>query len=200
KVTRTVFSTLRCSSKKAANPPSVSDLIDCMEPERSSRTAIRLWAGSVIVTPIVVPLPPAYACTRLSAREFCGQPVRRPWHRKRSARLRNTAGQTLCVLLFLLARRRLGGAFTGTGPPDLRLLLPLVLGELGLRREGEAGVLAGPFAVPALDVDHHVLARADLAEQDLLRELILDLALDGATQRPRAQHRIESALGQQALG
>src|SRR5690606_10940367 len=65
--------------------------------------------------------------------------------------------------------------------------------------EGELGVLAVAFAVPALDVDQNDLARGQLAEEDLLRQLVLDLALDRATQRTGAEHRIEPALGEQAL-
>ncbi len=43
------------------------------------------------------------------------------------------------------------------------------------------------------------MAGTDLAEEDLLGELILDLALDGATQRTCTENRIESSLGQQRL-
>ena len=51
----------------------------------------------------------------------------------------------------------------------------------------------------ALDVDDDDLPRADVVEQDLLRELILDLALDRPTQRTRTQHRIKATLGEQLL-
>src|SRR5262249_57974309 len=63
--------------------------------------------------------------------------------------------------------------------------------------EGEHRVLAGAFAVPVVDVDGDDLSRPDLLEEDLLRELVLDLTLDGAPQRPSTQHRVEATLGQQ---
>src|SRR5271166_1514903 len=66
--------------------------------------------------------------------------------------------------------------------------------------EREHRVLAGAFAVPVVHVDGHDLSRSDLLEENLLRELVLDLALDGAPQRASTQHRVEATLGQQCLG
>jgi len=37
----------------------------------------------------------------------------------------------------------------------------------------------------------------ELSEQDLLRQLVLDLALNGSAQRPGTEHRVETPLGQQ---
>ena len=42
--------------------------------------------------------------------------------------------------------------------------------------------------------------RTELAEQDLLRQRVLDLALDRAAQRPRTEHRVVTPLAQQLLG
>src|SRR4051812_11996412 len=73
--------------------------------------------------------------------------------------------------------------------------------RLRLTAEGEHGLVGGRalLAVPALDVDDDDLARLQLAEQDLLRQLVLDLALDGAAQRPGTQHLVEPAGGEQLL-
>ena len=49
-------------------------------------------------------------------------------------------------------------------------------------------------------VDHHDLTGAQLAEEDLLREHVLDLALDRAAQRPGTQDRVVAPLGEQVLG
>ncbi|CKS72313.1 Protein of uncharacterised function (DUF3170) [Mycobacterium tuberculosis] len=80
------------------------------------------------------------------------------------------------------------------------------LGQIRLGRrlagtgEGEHRVLAGTFTVPVVHVDGDHLTRPDLLEEDLLRELIFDLTLDGAPQRAGPQHRVEATLGQQRLG
>src|SRR5687768_3338346 len=61
------------------------------------------------------------------------------------------------------------------------------LGDAGLRgaAEHELRVLA-----LALDVHNHDLAGSQLAVEDLLRKSVLDLALDGAAQRPGTQHGV----------
>src|ERR1700694_1742820 len=74
------------------------------------------------------------------------------------------------------------------------------LGRLGRADEREHRVLAAAFAVPVVDIDGDQLAGSNLLEEDLLRERVLDLALDGAPQRTRTQHRVETALVQQGLG
>src|SRR5262245_65474512 len=56
---------------------------------------------------------------------------------------------------------------------------------LGHALEGELAFLTLPVGV-----DHDDLAGLDLTEQDLLRQLVLDLALDGPAQRPGAEHRV----------
>src|SRR5882672_4812686 len=70
-----------------------------------------------------------------------------------------------------------------------------------LASEGEPGLVGrgagGVGRVEAVGVDDHDLARLEFAEKDLLRQLVLDLALDGAAQRPRPQHRVETTPGQQ---
>src|SRR6186713_566389 len=53
--------------------------------------------------------------------------------------------------------------------------------------------------VHVLDVHDHDLAALDLAEEDLLRQLVLDLALDGPAQRPGALHGVEPAPCEQRL-
>src|SRR5699024_7887907 len=66
-----------------------------------------------------------------------------------------------------------------------------------------APVLAGEgeFALCALtdDVDRHVLATLEVAVEDPLGELVLDVALDGAAQRPGAEHRVVAAFGHQVV-
>src|SRR6187397_264350 len=49
------------------------------------------------------------------------------------------------------------------------------------------------------NVDYDDFTRLQLQEQDLLREQILDIALDRATQRTSAEYGIEAALGDQRL-
>src|SRR4051794_21859189 len=56
---------------------------------------------------------------------------------------------------------------------------------LRLAGEGELRRLAG-----ALDTHHDDLAGVQLAVQDLLGQVVLDLPLDGATQRPGAENRV----------
>jgi len=73
-------------------------------------------------------------------------------------------------------------------------------GGLGFAAEGERGIFPGAVAVPARDVDDHDLAGLDLSEQDLLRQLVFDLALNGASQRSGTEHGVEATLGQQLLG
>src|SRR6478735_583739 len=85
----------------------------------------------------------------------------------------------------------------GSGLGQIRTVGAGCLGRTG---ERELRVLAGAFAVPALDIDRDQLTRAELFEEDLLGELVLDLALDGAPQRTGTEHRIEATLGQQGLG
>src|SRR5690625_4696615 len=51
----------------------------------------------------------------------------------------------------------------------------------------------------ALDIHDHDLTAAELAEENLLRERVLDLALDRPAQWPGTEHRIEAAFGGQLL-
>src|SRR5690625_4283709 len=51
----------------------------------------------------------------------------------------------------------------------------------------------------ALDVHDHDLTAAELAEENLLRERVLDLALDRPAQWPGTEHRIEAVFGGQLL-
>src|SRR4051812_3508371 len=51
----------------------------------------------------------------------------------------------------------------------------------------------------ALGVDDDRLARVELLPQDLLRQRVLDVTLDGAAQRPGAQRRVVALLGEQVL-
>jgi hypothetical protein len=55
-------------------------------------------------------------------------------------------------------------------------------------------------APSAVDVHHDDLTGGQLAVEDLLRQRVLDLALDGPAQRPGTQHRVEPAVRQQLLG
>src|SRR5699024_2146077 len=59
----------------------------------------------------------------------------------------------------------------------------------------------GEFALCALtdDVDRHVLATLEIAVEDSLGELVLDVALDGAAQRPGTEHRVIAAFGHQVV-
>src|SRR5689334_16465857 len=52
----------------------------------------------------------------------------------------------------------------------------------------------------ALDVNHNDVAGVDVAEQDLLGQLVLDFALDGAAQRPGTHRGIVTTRGQENLG
>src|SRR4051812_13594894 len=52
----------------------------------------------------------------------------------------------------------------------------------------------------ALRVDPDVLPGAELGEEDLLGQGVLDLALDGAAQRARTEHGVVALLGEQVLG
>src|SRR3954471_4012363 len=54
--------------------------------------------------------------------------------------------------------------------------------RLACSNESEHCILAGAFAVPVVHVDGDDLSRTDLVEEDLLGQLVLDLALDGAPQ------------------
>ena len=76
-----------------------------------------------------------------------------------------------------------GGRRTGHGP------------GLGHGLERELRLRPG-----ALHIDRDDLAGPQLAEQDPLRQIVLDLPLDRAAQRPRAEHRIIAPLGQQRPG
>src|SRR5215470_1214710 len=62
-----------------------------------------------------------------------------------------------------------------------------------------------PFDRPEDDltverVDDDRLARVELLPEDLLRERILDEALDRTTQRPGTERRVVTLLGEQQLG
>ena len=59
-------------------------------------------------------------------------------------------------------------------------------------------VLEDELAV--LGIDLHVVARVELAVQDLLAEAVLDLVLHRATQRPGAEGRVEPDLDELLLG
>src|SRR5262247_1248878 len=65
------------------------------------------------------------------------------------------------------------------------------VGALAALREVE-----GQGAVRRADLD--LAALGERAEQDRLGDLVLDLGLDHARERPRAEERIEAALGEQA--
>src|SRR5215213_9477574 len=54
-------------------------------------------------------------------------------------------------------------------------------------------------ALGVVDVHHDDLTSGQLAVEDLLRQRVLDLALDGPAQRPGTQHRVEPAGGEQLL-
>src|SRR4051794_6870507 len=103
----------------------------------------------------------------------------------------------------------------GTAPVVVRALLGLsrlVLVTLGAREGHRRGVgeidrlgLAAEGellrrALGVVDVDHDDLTSGQLAVEDLLRQRVLDLALDGPAQRPGTQHRVEAAVRQQLLG
>src|SRR5450631_1699512 len=60
-------------------------------------------------------------------------------------------------------------------------------------RRSPGDLLERKRAVAHADLD--AAARNEFAFQDALREGIFDLLLDGALQRPRTVHRIESRLG-----
>src|SRR5699024_3735221 len=65
--------------------------------------------------------------------------------------------------------------------------------------EGCLGVVLG-LAIPAFDIDGDDFAGANFAVEDLLRELVFNLTLDGTTQRTCTQYWVEAALCQQVLG
>src|SRR5699024_2132048 len=56
-----------------------------------------------------------------------------------------------------------------------------------------------PTRALALDVHDHDLTAAELAEENLLGERVLDLALDRPAQWPGTEHRIEAVFGGQLL-
>src|SRR5690606_11423281 len=64
-----------------------------------------------------------------------------------------------------------------------------------LADEDELGVVA-----LALDRHLHDLTRTEIAVEDLLRQRVLQLALDRTAQRPRAHDRVVAAVGEQLLG
>src|SRR5689334_1943814 len=107
---------------------------------------------------------------------------------------RTRAGRSACVSSLLAGARHVHRR--GVRHRDDRLRLTA---------EGEPGlVVGGPRAlggvrVHTLDVHDHDLAALDLAEEDLLRQLVLDLALDGPAQRPGTQHGVEAPPGEQRL-
>src|SRR6185312_1682231 len=72
-----------------------------------------------------------------------------------------------------------------------------VLHHIGLRDAVERELGRLPAALGVHDDD---LPRPELAEQDLLGQAVLDLPLDGATQRPGPENRVVAARGQQVLG
>src|SRR5690625_3437096 len=77
------------------------------------------------------------------------------------------------------AEARRGCAHDGRLGVGLALLASAAGARAGLAREGEL-----PEQPLALGVDHDVVAGLDLAEEDLLRQGVLDLALDRTAQRP----------------
>src|SRR6266542_4732773 len=62
--------------------------------------------------------------------------------------------------------------------------------RLDMRTGGLVGVDAVEHEPVGPDVDAHRVAVADLAREEAPRERILDLALDGAAQRTRAEDRV----------
>src|SRR5699024_11829453 len=70
-----------------------------------------------------------------------------------------------------------------------RLLLVLLLVHTGEGELAEQALAGG--------VHDDLLAGVQLAVEDLLRELVLDLPLDRAAQRPGPEHRVVPTLGAQ---
>src|SRR5262249_32189798 len=100
------------------------------------------------------------------------------------------------LVLLPLVLLTLGGAALHPSAA-LHLGQGLIRHRLGLRHalERELGLLALAF-----DIDDDDLAGPHLAEQDLLGQHVLDRSLDGPAQRPGAEHRVVTALGEQGLG
>src|SRR5271166_6686834 len=82
-------------------------------------------------------------------------------------------------------------ASAGCGRLGLRQVGFGRLGRLGGAAEGQHRTFAGALAIPVVDVDGDELAGTDLLEEDLLAQRVLELPLDRAPQRPRAQHGVE---------
>ena len=89
-----------------------------------------------------------------------------------------------------------------SAPPVAAALVSISAGGASGTASGLVMPLKMNFASSpvALGVDDDDLARLELAEQDLLRQVILDLPLDRPPQRPGAEHRVVAPLGQQLLG
>src|SRR5438105_10940120 len=58
----------------------------------------------------------------------------------------------------------------------------------------------GERELAVADPDADAVARSELSLQDLLRQRILDLLLDGSLQRSRTVHRIEAGLSEAVAG
>src|ERR1700727_1697664 len=69
--------------------------------------------------------------------------------------------------------------------------------RLGLGHTGEGELGRRPLTI---SVDDHDLTRTELPEQDLLRQRVLDLALDRTEHRAGPRDRVVTALRQQRLG
>src|SRR5690606_20122782 len=70
-------------------------------------------------------------------------------------------------------------------------------GDLALVQAAERELPEEPLA---LGVDLDGLTRLELAVEDLLRQDVLDLPLDGAAQRPGTEDGVVATLGEQLLG
>src|SRR5215468_6585009 len=86
------------------------------------------------------------------------------------------------------------GAPRAVGHVRARLRTPRLAGSAACRA---ALIGPGEDELPVARGGADAIARDELALQDLLRERILDLLLDGALERPRPVHRIEAGLADQ---
>src|SRR3984893_4441415 len=125
-----------------------------------------------------------------------GAGCRRPPASRKTGGTREGTARSRSVGLFGRGRGRAGRA-RGSGLGQIRFL--------GLGRLGGAGERAqrgptSPLAVRVSEGLRDELAGADLLEQDLLGQRVLDLPLDRPPQRPCAQLGNKPALGQQRLG
>src|SRR5699024_1419609 len=114
-------------------------------------------------------------------------------HRNAPGRPGALAPDRPCVLLpgRLLAGGGLRPLRRPARPGCQRLLLVLLLVHTGEGELAEQALAGG--------VHDDLLAGVQLAVEDLLRELVLDLPLDRAAQRPGPEHRVVPTLGDQLV-